>query len=75
MSPHPVGSLRGAADEVIADYDYGPNSGPNNLWLRGQVATATDGGAATSLRTCYRYDGLGRRISETQPEANLGSCP
>jgi YD repeat-containing protein len=61
----------GAADEVVTDYDYGPNSGPNNLLLRGMVVTA-DG---QSLRTCYGYDALGRKISETQPNANLASCP
>ncbi|NCP12216.1 MAG: hypothetical protein GW859_09770, partial [Sphingomonadales bacterium] len=59
------------ADEVVTDYDYGPNSGPNNLWLRG-VAVTADG---TTLRTCYGYDANGRKISETQPNANLGSCP
>ena len=37
--------------------------------------TATDAGATTVLRTCYAYDALGRRISETQPNANLASCP
>ena len=37
--------------------------------------TSTDGGVATTLRTCYAYDALGRRISETQPNANLASCP
>ena len=36
--------------------------------------TATDGGV-THLRTCYAYDALGRKISETQPNANLASCP
>lgn len=63
-----------AGDEVRTTFDYGPNGGPNNLLLRGQVVTATDGGVTTSLRTCYGYDQSGRRISETEPEANLGSC-
>ena len=61
----------GSADEVVTAYDYGPNSGPNTLLLRGVVTTA-DG---QSLRTCYGYDAVGNRISETQPMANLGSCP
>lgn len=61
----------GAADEVVTDYDYGPNSGPNNLLLRGLAVTA-DG---ETLRTCYTYDALGRRISETKPAANLSVCP
>jgi YD repeat-containing protein len=61
----------GASDEVVTSYDYGPNSGPNNLWLRGQSVTA-DG---VTRRTCFAYDGLGRKISETTPNANLASCP
>lgn len=61
----------GSADEVITAYDYGPNSGPNNLLLRGKVVTA-DG---ISLRTCFGYDYNGRKISETSPNANLTSCP
>lgn len=61
----------GAADEMIKAYDYGPNSGPNNLTLRGVVVTSN----GVSLRTCYGYDYLGRRISETAPRANLTACP
>jgi YD repeat-containing protein len=61
----------GAADEVITDYDYGPNSGPNNLLLRG-VAVTVDG---QTLRTCYTYDANGRKLSETQPKAGLAVCP
>lgn len=64
-----------AGDEVLTQYDYGPNSGPNTLLLRGQTVTATDGGTTTTLRTCYGYDARGRRISETQPDALLSSCP
>lgn len=63
-------------DEVLTAYDYGPTgSGPNTLLLRGQTVTATDGGVTTTLRTCYGYDANGNRISETQPNANLTSCP
>lgn len=64
----------GAADEVVTDYDYGPNSGPNNLLLRGLAITAHDGTQIATLRTCYGYDVNGNRISETQPNANLASC-
>lgn len=60
----------GASDLIVTTYDYGPNSGPNNLWLR-SVAVTADG---QTLRTCYSYDQLGRKISETQPNANLASC-
>lgn len=60
----------GAGDLVRTTYDYGPDSGPNNLWLRG-TAVVADG---QTLRTCLGYDELGRRISETQPKADLANC-
>lgn len=58
-------------DEVRTTFDYGPNAGPNNLFLRGKVTTA-DG---VSLRTCYRNDMWGRKLAETTPRAGLTSCP
>lgn len=61
----------GTSDEVATTYDYGPDSGPNNLWLRGKVVTA-DG---ISLRTCYGYDAQGNKVSETSPRAGLTVCP
>ena len=61
----------GASDEVTTSYDYGPDSGPNTLLLRGKVVTA-DG---ISLRTCYAYDVQGNKISETSPRAGLTVCP
>ena len=66
-----------AGDEVLTQYDYGTgdSSHGNTLLLRGQTVTSTDGGTTTTLRTCYGYDALGRRISETRPNANLTSCP
>lgn len=61
----------GTADEVVTGYEYGANSGPNNLLLRGKVVTA-DG---VSLRTCYAYDGQGNKISETSPRGTgTGAC-
>jgi len=60
-----------ANDEVITAYEYGPNSGPNNLFLRGTSITA-DG---QTLRTCYGYDERGNKISETLPRAGQTSCP
>ena len=65
------GCAGGAADEVVTTYDYGPNAGPNNLLVRG-VAVAANG---ETLRTCYGYDRMGRRISETKAAANIASCP
>lgn len=60
-----------AGDEVVTSYDYGPDSGPNNLLLRGKAITA-DG---ITLRTCFQYDQYGNKISETAPRANLAACP
>jgi YD repeat-containing protein len=65
------GGCTAANDEVVTTFDYGPDSGPNNLLLRGQVVTA-DG---VSHRTCYAYDVFGNKISETTPGAGLTSCP
>ncbi|HEY0313555.1 MAG TPA: hypothetical protein VGC56_13785 [Allosphingosinicella sp.] len=60
-----------AGDEILTTYDYGPDSGPNNLWLRGEVVTA----GSVSRRTCYAYEKRGNRISATSPRAGLTSCP
>lgn len=50
-------------DEVATTYDYGPDSGPNNLLLRSETVTA--GGVAR--RTCYGYDWQGNKIGTTRP--------
>jgi YD repeat-containing protein len=60
-----------AGDQVVTTYEYGPDSGPNNLFVRG-VSVAADG---ATHRTCYGYDPYGNRISETTPNAGLTSCP
>lgn len=65
------GGCSAANDEVVSTYDYGPDSGPNNLFLRG-IAITADG---TTLRTCYGRDPRGNMISETKPRAGLASCP
>ena len=57
-------------DEVVTTYEYGPNSGPNNLILRGKSVTA-DG---QTLRTCYGHDKQGNKIWEASPNAQLSSC-
>lgn len=61
----------GAADEVVTTYDYGPNSGPNNLLVRG-VAVTADG---QTLRTCVTYDQDGHKLSETKPLGTGATCP
>lgn len=70
-APSGQGCAGGAADEVVTDYDYGPDAGPQNLLIRGIVVTA-DGQAR---RTCFGYDPMGRKISETKPRAGLAACP
>jgi len=68
---NPASPCATAGDEVRTAYDYGPDTGPNLLLMRGQTVAA-DG---VTLRTCYGYDVNGNRISEHQPNANLASCP
>ncbi|HEX8063714.1 MAG TPA: hypothetical protein VF535_10915, partial [Allosphingosinicella sp.] len=72
-NPAGAGCALGAADEVVTVYDYGPDRWGTNLELLGQAVTA-DG---QTLRTCFAYDGLGRKISETSPAGTVGlsSCP
>lgn len=65
------GCAGGGADELVTRYEYGSDAGPNNLLVRGQVVTSN----GQSLRTCFTYDQLGRKIAETKPKANLGACP
>lgn len=62
---------QGAADEVVTSYDYGPDFGPNNLFLRGRSISSN----GVTFRTCYAYDQFGNKISETTPNASLTSCP
>lgn len=61
----------GSSDEVVTSYDYGPTTGANNLLLRGEAVVAS----GQTRRTCYSYNAFGDRVSETSPNANLGSCP
>jgi YD repeat-containing protein len=72
---NPAAPCATVGDEVLTQFDYGPNSGPNMLLLRGQTVTSTDNGTTTTLRTCFGYDARGRRISAMAPNANLASCP
>jgi YD repeat-containing protein len=60
-----------AAPQRVTTYEYGADGTANNLWIRGISVTA-DG---VTRRTCFGYDGLGRKISTTTPNANLTSCP
>lgn len=60
-----------AGDEVKVSYDYGPDSGPNNLLVRGE--TVESGGVVH--RSCYGYDWQGNKVSTTLPRAGLATCP
>ncbi len=62
----------GASDEVVTTYEYEQGSATkgSNILLLGMAVTT----GGQTLRTCYEYDGYGRKISETQPKAGLASC-
>ncbi|MBB5720222.1 YD repeat-containing protein [Stakelama sediminis] len=62
----------GTADKVVKSYQYqqGNASHGSNLLLTGTATTAN----GQTLRTCYVYDELGNRISETSPRAGLATC-
>lgn len=62
--------VKDGACTMVTTYEYGPNSGPNNLLVRGKAVTA-DG---VTLRTCYGHDKQGNVIWEAAPKANLSSC-
>lgn len=63
----------GTADKVTTRYQYeqGSSSKGSNLHLIG-MAVEADG---QTLRTCYQYDQLGRRIAETKPLGTGATCP
>jgi hypothetical protein len=64
----------GSADETVTTYQYGTDSGPNNLLLRGVMVSSN----GQSLLTCYAYDAQGNKISETKPLGTSGAggtCP
>jgi len=60
-----------ANDEVVTTYDYGPDSGPNNLLVRGQAVTWN----GQTRRTCFGHDRYGNKIWESAPKAAPASCP
>lgn len=60
-----------SGDEVVVTYEYGPDSGPNNLLPKGAVVTA-DG---QSRRVCTGFDVYGNRMSTTDAKAGASACP
>jgi hypothetical protein len=71
------GCAAGPEDEVVTEYDYGPQDGSaNNLHLRGvSVTAAGDDGELETRTTCYEYDIYGHRIGETEAKGMpAGAC-
>jgi hypothetical protein len=64
------GNCVGTGDAVVTTFDYG-DSHATARTLFG-MTTSADG---QSLTTCYTYDRLGRRQSETSPVAGNAPCP
>jgi RHS repeat-associated protein len=66
----------GSTDEVLTEYDYGPQDGTaNNLFLRKVSVTAEVSGSPVTRTTCYEYDIYGNRIGETAPKGvSGGTC-
>ena len=60
-----------AAQQTLTTYEYGATGTGQSLLLKGKAVSS----AGVTLRTCFSYDSLARKISETQPNANLGVCP
>jgi len=59
-----------AAPQTVTTFEYGASGTGEAMLVKG-VAISSGG---TTMRTCFGYDYLHRRISETKPNANLTSC-
>jgi YD repeat-containing protein len=68
---NPSPTCDASAPQTVTTYQYGADGTANSLWPHG-VAVSSGG---TTLRTCYTYDALGNKVSETKPNANLATCP
>lgn len=65
-----LSSCAGTADEMVTAYDYGGTEATTrNLY---GIAVTSEG---QTLRTCYDYNAFGRKVSETPPRADIGTCP
>lgn len=67
-------SCTGQPDEVRTIYEYGQSGSANALRMRGRTVT----GNGVTARSCFTYDAVGNRISETGPGGTpaLGTaCP
>lgn len=59
-----------AAPQTVTEFEYRASNAANNLLLRGKVVDV----GGLNLRTCYTYDALGNKISETAPEGDTGGA-
>jgi hypothetical protein len=74
-SSSPTCDTNGAAPRAQTSYEYGLDGTANNLLARGFVVTDLITGI--SRRTCFAYDLVGRKVSQTPPRgtASLSVCP
>lgn len=61
----------GSKPSTVTTYQYGATGTAESLLVKG-VAVASGG---TTLRTCFGYDIYHRKISTTEPRADLSTCP
>ena len=68
-------SCDAAAPRLQTTYQYGADGTADNLLVRG--VEAKDLVTGTKRLTCFKYDTLGRKISETSPRgtASISVCP
>jgi YD repeat-containing protein len=60
----------GGAPQTVMTFEFGADGTADNMLVHG-ISVTSDG---QTLRTCYRYDGQGNKISMTKPRAGLSSC-
>jgi hypothetical protein len=63
-------SCDSGAQQIVTSYEYGADGTGDNLLVHGKAVTS----GGVTLRTCYSYDWMGNKISETAPRAGRGSC-
>ena len=61
----------GGAPQTVTTYQYGADGSADSFLLHGKAVSS----GGMTLRTCYSYDLYSRKISETAPNAGLGTCP
>lgn len=64
-------SCDASAQQLITTNEYGAAGTAQALLVKGIAVTS----GGVTLRTCFTYDANGRKVSETKPNALMGSCP